>query len=214
MPSFEEYEAALKARDTVQALVGAEMERQRPGYRYATVVSISPILNQAQVVFPEGGDPVTVQMTAIQPSFVGQLVRIDGKPGDRFIADVFGTASLAGVPVASDDYMWAPVTYLNSWSDYATGTRPLSYRKSWDGFYVEIEGVCKRVAGAPTYPSSIFQLPAGFTPPFPHYYLGIVVSGMALVGIDATGFVQANAALIGGPTQSFLEINVRFPLRA
>ncbi len=56
MPTFEEYRSALKARDTIQALITSGLEQNRPGYRYATVTSINRETRQATVQFPEGGD--------------------------------------------------------------------------------------------------------------------------------------------------------------
>jgi hypothetical protein len=92
--TFDDYAAAFKARDVIRGIIREEIARVVPQYRYATVTSINYSTNRAQVQFPEGGSPVSVGMGAIQPSVVGQIVRVNGLPGDRFIEDVYGPPHL------------------------------------------------------------------------------------------------------------------------
>lgn len=77
-------------RDVIERLVRVEIERQRPPYSYATVESIDRTRRRATVIFPGETVGVTVAMGAVQPKAVGQIVRVDGRLGDRFIADVMG----------------------------------------------------------------------------------------------------------------------------
>jgi len=92
MPTFEEYAAALNARDTIARIVSEQLERDRPRYRYGYVQSIDRVNRLCQVQFVEGGDFVTVQMGSLQPQKVGQIVRVAGLMGDRFVDDVMGAA--------------------------------------------------------------------------------------------------------------------------
>jgi hypothetical protein len=86
---------AMKFRDLIRTLVVAELERARPKYRYATVVTIDRVNRRATVRYQPSDPPFTVNMGAVQPSAVGQRVRIDGYQGDRFISDVLGPPTLA-----------------------------------------------------------------------------------------------------------------------
>lgn len=91
-----DYVFALEMRDVLQQLVAAEIEKQRPQYRYAEVQSFTRSLRKCVVQFTGESSNVTVNMGSIQPQSVGQIVRIDGVAGDRFVADVMGPTYLAG----------------------------------------------------------------------------------------------------------------------
>lgn len=96
MPTFKDYVTALTTKQIIEDIVGRSIEAQRPSYRYAIVQSIDRVNRSCQVVM--NGDPDTAAvpcaMGSIQPSKVGQVVRIDGLPGDRFIQDVMGPVYL------------------------------------------------------------------------------------------------------------------------
>lgn len=86
-----DYRYALEFRDVLKEIVKAEMESQRPRYQYATVTAIDRPARRCSVEFTGEAVSVSVSMGAVQPSDVGQIVRIDGIAGDRFVADVLGT---------------------------------------------------------------------------------------------------------------------------
>jgi hypothetical protein len=90
--SLSDYRFALEFRAELQRLVKEEVERQRPRYQMATVVSIDRVLRKCTVQFPSDTTTSTVSMGSIQPSSVGQVVRVEGLSGDRYIADVLGPA--------------------------------------------------------------------------------------------------------------------------
>lgn len=83
---------AAKMRDVIRAIVVKEIERLRPSPAYATVVSIDRVLRLCEVRFPEDDSTTSlvVGMGSIQPSAVGQIVRVAGVVGDRYIDDVMG----------------------------------------------------------------------------------------------------------------------------
>lgn len=85
-----DFETALAMRDVMQTLVAAEVEKQRPRYQYATVTGIDRPSRKCSVQFPGEATSVSVNMGSIQPSAVGQTVRIEGLAGDRFVGDVLG----------------------------------------------------------------------------------------------------------------------------
>lgn len=90
MTEFSDLTAATRLRDVIRSLVREELERERPRYKYAQVVSINATAGTCVVTYAgEPGNNVTVKMgKIIRPTTAGQIVRVDGLSGDRFIADV------------------------------------------------------------------------------------------------------------------------------
>jgi hypothetical protein len=85
-----DYRFALEFRAELARLVREEVDKQRPRHQVAEVVSIDRVLRRCVVEFPGDTTTATVSMGSIQPASVGQLVRIEGVAGDRYIADVMG----------------------------------------------------------------------------------------------------------------------------
>lgn len=90
MAGFDDFNTALAMRDTIRKMVESEVQRQRPRYQYATVTAIDRVSRKCTVQFPGEAGTVVVNMGALQPNTVGQVVRIDGLAGDRFVSDVIG----------------------------------------------------------------------------------------------------------------------------
>ena len=92
MAGFDEYRLAAKTRDIIRLIVRKEINRLRPAATYGTVISINRTNRTCEVRFPEDIDDETsvVGMGSIQPSEVGQTVRVGGVVGDRYIDDVMG----------------------------------------------------------------------------------------------------------------------------
>jgi hypothetical protein len=88
--TWSDYAAALRMRDMMQQMMNTEIEKIRPRHQYATVVSFNRITRKCEVQFPGEVSTVWVNMGSIQPKLVGQVVRIDGVLGDRYIGDVLG----------------------------------------------------------------------------------------------------------------------------
>jgi hypothetical protein len=76
------------------------IDQARPPYRYATVKQIDPDIKSAKVWYPESGDQanpanwITVKIGGIIPASTGQVVRVEGRQGDKFIAGVIGAARI------------------------------------------------------------------------------------------------------------------------
>ena len=106
MSSDQQY--AIRTRDAMTRIIKRIIDTERPTDRYATVQEIGD--TTARVVYvgeealPDGALPESnwhvVKIGAIQPSFVGQRVRVGGPPDDRWIVDVIGQALInsAGSP--------------------------------------------------------------------------------------------------------------------
>lgn len=95
--SFADLGTAAKVRDLVRSIAKQEIEKLRPNPRYGTVDSIDTTNRVCSVVYPESTGSVPVKMGVIRPSAVGQVVRVEGPPNDRHVADVLGTASLDAI---------------------------------------------------------------------------------------------------------------------
>jgi microcystin-dependent protein len=80
----------MALRDIIQGMVDEELEKQRPRYRYATVVSIDNVNGKCDVIYTGESGTVTVNMGAIRPTAANQSVRIEGIGTDKFITDVIG----------------------------------------------------------------------------------------------------------------------------
>lgn len=92
MTSFADFATAAALRDLVRKLVAAELEIQRPSYVYAIVTALSTDNRTCEVAYPGEEVSAEVAVGAIKPTAVGQVVRIDGRRGDRYVADALDGA--------------------------------------------------------------------------------------------------------------------------
>jgi len=92
MAGMDDLSFSLAMRDIVNSLVKEAIEQQRPKYRYGTVVSIDRPNYKCTITYNGETGQVIVNMGSIQPSAVGQRVRIEGIGTDKFITDVIGGA--------------------------------------------------------------------------------------------------------------------------
>lgn len=89
---------AAQMRDFIRSEVAKQIDKLRPPVREAVVVTLDPTNYQATVRFLDepDGDAIPVRMSGVQPVSVGQVVRIEGPRGDRFISAVYGETSVSG----------------------------------------------------------------------------------------------------------------------
>lgn len=89
MSGLGEWTNSVKFRDLIRKVCMKVLDKERPKYVYAVVQSVDTASRTAWVLYPGDVEPVTVPYGMIAvPEGAGQVVRIDGLPGDRFIADV------------------------------------------------------------------------------------------------------------------------------
>jgi hypothetical protein len=88
---FADQDFALKFRDWARSFIVAELAKERPGERYATVVSVNRVTRKATVQFNGETANTVVNLGSIQPAWIGQRVRIKGTKGDRYIDDILGS---------------------------------------------------------------------------------------------------------------------------
>lgn len=143
MASLEDFATATAMRDVMQQLVRDELAATRPEYRYGYVVAINRTLRVASVLFPEDTNPVNVAMGALQPGEVGQLVRVEGLRGDRFITDVMAPARLDQfVTPTGATSAWTSISLLNSWTNFGSPYFDAQYCIDAEG-WVHLRGLVK-----------------------------------------------------------------------
>lgn len=137
---FADYNIALEIRDFIRGLVNTEIEKIRPRHQMAQVTSIDRVQRKASVQFVGEAASVTVNMGSIQPSSVGQYVRVDGVPGDRYIADVMGPHYIdasVGINMSSDftsyGFQGRGGEQFNWVSRFAGGVMMGGGLRDWDG---------------------------------------------------------------------------------
>lgn len=89
---------AQAVRDLVTQVVRTMLTTERPPVRYATVVSIDRTNRKVTVTYIGESTTATVSMGSIQPLATGQVVRIGGMMGDRYVEDVLGDSNFGWRP--------------------------------------------------------------------------------------------------------------------
>lgn len=173
MGTFADYDISLRFRDAVTRLTKGILDVERPVYRYATVTAIDRPNRKCTVQFTGEAGTVTVAMGSVQPSAVGQKVRVNGIGADKYVEDVIGSAYLPFLPKYEEfDTGWiylgnpgAPA-YQNGMTSYALtaagGGHHGMPRFRRIGDIVYMEGLVGSVPAA-NY-TTIFNLPVGFRP--------------------------------------------------
>lgn len=136
--TWESQQTALEIRGIIETIADERINTLRPSSSYAVVSLIDRPNHKANVIYVGETVAVPVAMGAIEPTATGELVRIGGSIGHRYIEDVLqGTAITAGA-----DERYAPFggggggtgTTLDSLTDVDTATNlPQSgYFLGWD----------------------------------------------------------------------------------
>lgn len=149
-------DSAMAMRDIVYALVQQALDQERPAPTYGTVQSIDLTNRNAMVVM--NGDTVAVKVVfgSIVPSAVGQIVRLEGPSGARYIADIMGSnATDALVP-------WSFPT-LTSGYNVSGVLDVVKYRKITDHGATKIQ-MAGRLNVTSMTSSTMFTLPVGYRP--------------------------------------------------
>lgn len=112
--SMDELSYAQAMRDVIKSLVLQEIGRLRPSPSYGRVSAIASDRKTCSVVFPGDTDPVSVRTYTTQPATagavgVGDVVRVEGISGDRYVTEVVSglsflrakQASFLGIPTSA-----------------------------------------------------------------------------------------------------------------
>lgn len=168
---FGEWDTALRFRALIRKLVMLEVKRNVMPERYGVVTSIDYENSKAQVGLDGGSITVAFPPTC-QPTNVGQVVRIGGTPGNRYITAL------------STNPEWIEPTLRNSWVPYGGAYVTPSYRRHSDG-RVFVRGTIK----SGTTDTAAFILPVGFRPADTLIFSTRQATAAARVEVDASGNV-------------------------
>lgn len=108
---FEGVDKGMKFRDLMARIARGVIDKDRPPYRYGQVTAIDHALRRCDVLFTGDSESVSVPVGSVFPSFINQMVRVDGIGTDRYIADVIGDAQpnraeMISVGADLNDYRW------------------------------------------------------------------------------------------------------------
>lgn len=196
--SFNEYDYALKFRNVVKQICTAEIDKIRPRLQYATVDTIDRVNRKCTVTYPGDVQSVPVNMGAIQPALTGQVVRINGVMGDRFIEDVMGAVYVPGTA-------WVAPVLGNSWINYGAGFDTAGYRMMADGT-VMLKGLIKLGTAA----VAAFTLPVGYRPGQAQVFTCYAGVGTCRLDVAGSGTVTVSSYVAPG-TNAYVSLNgVRF----
>lgn len=107
---FAEQSKAARTQRAIVYICERVVNRMRPAPSYAEVVEIDHVARTCRVRYAVDADPVTVAMGSIMPSRPGQVVRIEGVTGDRYIVDVLGESVIAGGKLVGEIFEWPGIT--------------------------------------------------------------------------------------------------------
>jgi hypothetical protein len=202
---FGGYEEAMEMRDIIDAMVRQSLDSNRPAPTYARVYTIDAVARTCMVVI--NGDTVAVKATcgSIIPSEVDQIVRLEGPPGARYIADVLGNnsvkAELDALRVESvGSIAWIQATLASGFS-HASGN-PVRYRKILDygSEKIQLRGVCSS-SSTTSAAITAFTLPLGYRR---SAYTSLIISrdvaggsNTAVAGINTNGTVVLDGKTTG-----------------
>lgn len=94
-----EYNRTLRFRNIVQKMASKVVNDERPGPRYGVVETVDRANNLAMVQYPDEVDPVAVPFGVSAVPLPGDIVRVEGIRGDRYIAEVKRAVGPAVDPV-------------------------------------------------------------------------------------------------------------------
>lgn len=86
---FASFALAMKTRDVVKRFVREVLQEEGWYFTYGTVQTVDSVANTVDVIQTGEATAKTVKMGSLKPA-PGQVVRMFGPPGARFIDDVLG----------------------------------------------------------------------------------------------------------------------------
>lgn len=131
-----DYVVATQMRDVMSTLIRKEIQRERPRYEYATVKSVDRASRRAYVQFQGEEGEEQIALGHLIPGHEGQVVRVEGLTGDRYVADVMGAPALR-----------AYSTYRGATGDFPTADLQAD---TW-GLSVDDEGFYSTPVGVDEY---------------------------------------------------------------
>lgn len=165
-----------RLRDIIRRMTQKELDQQRPAARYGNCTAVNRTTRTATITWPDG-TVQDVKMGSIQPASVPMQVRVEGTPGNYYIADV------AGPVLAMGETGWTAPTLLNSWTNVGGAYETAGYRKTGAGLVIVKGLVTGGVATA------VFTLPVGYRPAARLAFATTANNAFGRVDVQADGSV-------------------------
>jgi hypothetical protein len=178
--AWDDFATAVKVRDLIRSVSRAEVDRTRPGPRYAVVDTVNLTAKTANVTYTGEAVSVPISFGGVVPS-VGAKVRIEGPSGARYIADVHS------IP-------WVAPTLTNGWLNYGTYA-VAGYHRDKNG-YVHLKGLLK----SGTNTTTAFTLPAGYRPAERRLFAAMCNAGASQIMGYVDILTDGQVVLSGGTT--------------
>ena len=160
--TLQDINTAARVREAVTKIATETLEVERPRSRYATVMSIDKVSRTVTVKYPDEAATFVVRCGSVIPLSTGQVVRVSGQIGDRYVDDVIGDASFDGDPISgggggSTRYQYNQTTPSAQWAiSHTLGGYPL---------VSVVDSAGTQIWGDVTYPSTS-QVVVTFTAAF------------------------------------------------
>lgn len=107
MSSLGDWKSATRMRDAIRRIVARQIDILRPLPKYGWVHEVAEDRSYAMIRFDGDDTPTKIPIGSTIPSAPGQVVRVAGPKGDRYIDDVVGTAIIRGGGVdIGHIFMW------------------------------------------------------------------------------------------------------------
>lgn len=94
MSTLDDFYTAQRLDKIIETKVDSILNKKRPAPRYAVVKEINTDEKYAMVSYIGEDSIVKIPYGSVAPENVGDAVRIEGVPGDRYISDVLGDTKL------------------------------------------------------------------------------------------------------------------------
>lgn len=220
MTDFSSFLLAGDFQNIINKMVDDRIAEKRPRHKYAVVQgSIDYTARTCMVMFNGDTSSVKVSFGATAPTSVGQVVRIEGVTGDRYIADIIGlnfaestansaqtqaNSALARATVNQGDF-W-PGQYYGGWANFNAGWRVAGYVKQDN--YVTLRGLMCNVGGPLNAWQfySAFTLPGGFIPAVNEQFLQSASGGGCRIDILSNGVINV-MPMVNVPVNGYISIS-------
>jgi Fe-S cluster biogenesis protein NfuA len=183
---FGGYAEAMEMRDVMRSAAERAVDDVRPMATFARVYTIDVEARTCLVVL--NGDfqftPIKVTCGSIIPAYVDQIVRLEGPPGARYVADVLGpTQTDSRITMLAGEVEWIQATLGTGFTHQAGN--PVRYRLINDHgeAKVQLRGACTTTTTSTA--TALFTMPVGMRP---------LVAKSLLIPRNASG--GSNAALL------------------
>lgn len=143
---LEDYSTTKKIVDLIRRTIKQEINKERPAPAYCVVKSVDTANRRVFVQFPGETSTVSVAMSSPYAALVGQVVRVEGITGDRYVTDIVVAVGDDGEPVSIEpavDWKFYNDDIFDISVDGAQA-KMLTYKPNPQSLHVEVRGITAR----------------------------------------------------------------------